>query len=170
MNSWKRNEALEVSSVGYLSKCEGTHQIEVVWCDEQGEPPEFLLANPKVVIEHHKLNSLNERFNVITEPETKGILSIDDDIIYPCCEALDNAFFWWVHSLDLMVTFQPRGVIWMGPPRRLAYLKDPANRNKGFGVYSLALTSAAFLHHDYMDYYMQDLKGIIINIVHVLTN
>eukprot|EP00978_Attheya_sp_CCMP212_P019358 scaffold54191_cov45-Attheya_sp.AAC.4 len=118
MNSWKRNEALEVS-VGYLSKCKGTHQIQVVWCDEQGESPEFLLANPKVVIEHHKLNSFNERFNVITEPDTKGILSIDDDIIYPCCEALDNAFFRWVHSLDLMVTFQPHGVIWMGPPRRL---------------------------------------------------
>lgn len=86
INTFKRHEQLLVS-VRHLSTCQGVAQIQVVWCEEEEPPPE-LLEFPKVVVERHEVNSLNERFHVLEETPTLGILSIDDDVLRPC-EAID---------------------------------------------------------------------------------
>jgi hypothetical protein len=87
INTWKRHEQLVVS-IEHHSKCVGVAQIQVVWC-EDGEPPPPLLENPKVVVERHTINSLNERFHILEESPTLGILSMDDDVLRPC-EAIDS--------------------------------------------------------------------------------
>ena len=87
INTWKRVEQLLVS-VDHHSSCPGVAQIQVVWCDEQGDPPQELEQYPKVFVERHEVNSLNERFHILEQPPTLGILSMDDDVLRPC-EAID---------------------------------------------------------------------------------
>lgn len=107
INTWERPEQLVVS-VNHHSKCHGAAQIQVVWCqDQKGDPPQEILENPKVVIERHTVNSLNERFNILTPTPTLGILSIDDDVLRPC-EAIDSGFFKWTINPDRMVGFDAR--------------------------------------------------------------
>ena len=88
INTWKRTEELLVS-LRHHSTCPGVAQIQIVWCTEQGEPPAELVqlvdgSKNRVVIERHKENSLNERFRLVHEPPTLGILSMDDDVLRPC--------------------------------------------------------------------------------------
>ena len=87
INTWKRDEQLLVS-IEHHSKCPGVAQIQVVWCDDR-DPPKELESYPKVVVERHAVNSLNERFHILEETPTMGILSIDDDVMRPC-EAIDS--------------------------------------------------------------------------------
>jgi glucuronyl/N-acetylglucosaminyl transferase EXT2 len=88
-------------------------QIQVVWFDVDNEPPKELrdLAINKhaykVVIEYHDENNLNERFNILLEPPTLGVLSIDDDVLRPC-ESIDSGFFKWIKSPHRMVGFDAR--------------------------------------------------------------
>lgn len=106
MNTWRRPEQLLVS-VEHHSSCEGVAQIQVVWCDQENEPPPELSNYSKVVIEYHEQNSLNERFRILSPAPTLGILSIDDDALRPC-EALDDGFFKWTRHPDRMVGFDAR--------------------------------------------------------------
>ena len=107
INTWRRPEQLLVS-VDWHSKCPGVAQIQIVWCDQENEPSEELLQYDKVIIERHTVNSLNERFHIITpDTPTLGILSIDDDVLRPC-EAIDAGFFKWTQSPDRMVGFDGR--------------------------------------------------------------
>ena len=87
INTWQRLEQLLVS-IEHHSSCPGVAQIQVVWCEEV-EPPQELLEHPKVVVERHTVNSLNERFHILEESPTLGILSMDDDVLRPC-EAIDS--------------------------------------------------------------------------------
>ena len=112
VNTWRRPEQL-VASVLHHSSCPGVIQVQIVWCDTENEPPKDLLdpsINPhasKVVIEYHPTNNLNERFNILLEPPTLGILSIDDDVLRPC-ESIDSGFFKWIKSPHRMVGFDAR--------------------------------------------------------------
>lgn len=106
INTWQRPEQLLVS-VDWHAKCPGVAQIQVVWCDPINDPPLELNQYDKVVIERHSENSLNERFNILLDPPTLGILSIDDDVLRPC-EAIDSGFFKWTQAPDRMVGFDGR--------------------------------------------------------------
>jgi hypothetical protein len=107
LNTWKRPEQL-VLSVDHHSSCPGVAQIQIVWCDPDEEPPVELWNYTKVVIEKHDVNTLNERFQILTpDTPTLGILSIDDDVLRPC-EAIDAGFFKWTRSPDRMVGFDGR--------------------------------------------------------------
>jgi hypothetical protein len=109
INTWQRLEQLLVS-IDHHASCPGVAQIQVVWC-EPVEPPEQLLAlHPdKVVIERHSVNSLNERFHILSTSQTPtvGILSIDDDVLRSC-DAIDAGFFQWTKSPHRMVGFDFR--------------------------------------------------------------
>jgi hypothetical protein len=107
INTWKRPEQL-VISIDHHSSCPGVAQIQIVWCDPDEEPPVQLLNYTNVVIEKHDVNTLNERFHILTpDTPTLGILSIDDDVLRPC-EAIDAGFFKWTRSPDRMVGFDGR--------------------------------------------------------------
>lgn len=135
INTWNRPVHLALALVHY-STCEGVAQIQVVWCEEQGEPPQRILdivanKSDKIVLERHAVNSLNERFNILFPSPTLGIFSIDDDVLRPC-EALDSGtlaqrlglvrrtqkivnllqptgFFKWTRHPDRMVGYDGRG-------------------------------------------------------------
>lgn len=88
INTWQRLEQLLVS-IEHHATCKGAAQIQVVWCEDTDPPLELIHSHDKVVVERHKVNSLNERFHIIEEAPTLGILSIDDDVLRPC-EAIDS--------------------------------------------------------------------------------
>jgi hypothetical protein len=106
INTWRRPEQLLIS-VKHHASCPGVAQIQIVWCDKEEEPPAELYNYTNVVIERHDLNSLNERFNILEPTPTRGILSIDDDLLRPC-EAIDAGFFKWTKSPHRMVGFDAR--------------------------------------------------------------
>ena len=169
VNTWRRNEQLIVS-LNHHSQCEGVAQIQVIWCDEENEPPTEVLNHPsgKVVVERHMINSLNERFNILTEDTpTLGILSMDDDVLRPC-DAIDAGFFRWVANPDRLVGYDARLHI----PH---FVDDDDGKNQGaapvheklrsfeygyksatekYNRYSLTLPRYCFVHRDYLDLYM----------------
>jgi hypothetical protein len=113
INTWRRPKQL-VASVLHHASCPGVRRIQVVWCDEENEPPSDLFdtsINPhssKVYIERHEENTLNERFRILdSATPTLGILSMDDDVLRPC-PAIDSGFFKWIKSPHRMVGFDAR--------------------------------------------------------------
>lgn len=160
INTWKREDTLKVS-IDHLSSCRGVAQIQVIWCVDQGNPPEWLVSltqvNDLVVIEEHLENSLNERFRVQTTTPTKGILSIDDDILRPCV-AYHAAFYKWTRNPDRIVGFDARSHEIAQPPHqqqaslptwKYAYMSTTEQENR----YSLTLTRCCFVHVDYLSFY-----------------
>jgi glucuronyl/N-acetylglucosaminyl transferase EXT2 len=161
INTWKRTDQLRIS-LDHHASCDGVQQIQVVWCTAQGPPPEWLLNfGPKVVVEYHDVNSLSERFRILLEPPTAGILTIDDDVLRPCI-AMDAGFVKWVDNPDRMVGFDARGhtIVNATATNELwaySYLSTTQNTNK----YSLVLTRYAFVHRDYLDSYFSSMPAII---------
>lgn len=103
INTWHRNDQL-IASVNHLLSCPAIAQIQIVWCDQDNDPPleiYNLIQSEKqqVIVEYHLDNSLNERFNILSETPTLGILSIDDDVLRPC-EVSDTL----LHLLILSLT------------------------------------------------------------------
>ena len=161
INTWRRLEQLQVSIQHHLT-CPGVAAIQVVWCNDQGDPPNFLYENDLVHVERHSANNLNERFHIIDEPPTMGILSMDDDVLRPC-DAIDAGFFKWVHHPDRMVGFDARSHqvdpdtgIWT-----YAYRSTTKKTNQ----YSLTLLKYAFLHRDYLDHYMTKVPPMVLQMV-----
>ena len=105
MNTYKRHDQL-IASIDYHSKCEGVAEIQVIWYEEE-DPPRQVLENPKVVIEKHEINKLNQRFNILIPTPTLGVLSVDDDVLRPC-EAIDMAFHAWTKNPERQVGFDRR--------------------------------------------------------------
>ena len=153
MNTWHRNEQL-LLSVNHHAKCEGVKEIQIVWCDSENEPPNEILHHKsgKVKIEKHTINSLNERFKVLMDPPTLGILSLDDDVLRPC-EALDAAFIRWTRHPERMLGFDVRTHVVEeteeGTKWKYGYMSTTESSNR----YSLTLPRASFLHRDYLDLY-----------------
>jgi hypothetical protein len=162
INTWKREEHLKLSIQHHVT-CESVLQIQVVWCLDQGPPPTWLLeleessSSPTVVVEQHKVNSLNERFLVQTTPPTAAILSIDDDVIRPCI-ALDSAFGKWKRNPDRQVGFDARShTVVNNDQWKYAYMSTTEKSNQ----YSITLTRYSFLHRDYLTAYWQVLPANI---------
>lgn len=166
INTWKRLEQLMVS-IEHHATCPGVAQIQVVWCDEQGDPPRELEEHPKVVLERHVVNSLNERFHILEETPTMGILSIDDDVLRPC-EAIDSGFFKWTRNPHRMVGFDARTHVvdketgtW-----KYGYMSTTEKSNQ----YSLSLLRYCFIHRDYLNSYMKDMPRPIFDHVAEIFN
>ena len=171
MNTWHRNEQL-LLSINHHAKCEGVAEIQIIWCDTENDPPDNVLHHPsgKVKIERHDINSLNERFKIVLDPPTIGILSLDDDVLRPC-EALDAAFLRWTRHPERMIGFDVRThVVVEKREDETKKNKEGANNiaattttNWKYGYmstteksnsYSLTLPRASFLHKDYLDLYI----------------
>lgn len=152
INTWKRLEQLMVS-IEHHATCPGVAQIQVVWCDEEQDPPHELERFPKVVVERHSVNTLNERFHILQETPTMGILSMDDDVLRPC-EAIDSGFFKWTQNPHRMVGFDARThVVDDTGTWKYGYMSTTEKSNQ----YSLSLPRYCFIHRDYMNSYMTHL-------------
>ena len=107
INTWRRNEQL-ITSIKHHSQCTNIAKIQIVWCDKENTPPKELLQYPKVVLEYHDVNTLNERFHILSkDTPTMGILSIDDDVLFPC-DALNSGFFKWTQAPHRIVGYDAR--------------------------------------------------------------
>lgn len=171
INTWRRNEQL-LASVNHLITCQNIAQIQVVWCDRDNPPPSELLnyatGDVPVVLEHHAINSLNERFRVLSDnTPTYGILSIDDDVLRSC-EAIDAGFYRWSDHPDRIIGYDTRvhmisdadasestrdGTqrIDKNPVWSYGYLSSTRKRNR----YSITLPRFCFIHKDYLDLYIE---------------
>ena len=107
----------------------------------------------QVIIDKHDINSLNNRFKPLPEPHTDGIFAVDDDMRVPCPE-LDFAFDVWRGSKHSLVGFMPR-VHFKSPSGKLIY--RAWWHVWWIGSYSIILTKAAFLHHQYFHAYTYQL-------------
>jgi glucuronyl/N-acetylglucosaminyl transferase EXT2 len=132
------------------------------------------LREKDVVVEEHAINSLNERFRILSRPPTAGILSVDDDVIRPC-PALDAGFILWTQNPHRMVGFDARTHVIRYPNNSTVvptssttkgnaegrwaygYLSTTEHSNK----YSISLTRFCFLHVDYFDSYFMDMPSIM---------
>jgi glucuronyl/N-acetylglucosaminyl transferase EXT2 len=174
INTWQRNEQL-LLSVNHHAKCEGVAQIHVIWCDDSNDPPDDIVhhVSGKVKVEKHVINSLNERFKVLLDTPTLGILSLDDDVLRPCM-ALDAAFLRWTRHPDRMVGFDARTHVVVGNEDaredgssnnnskwKYGYMSTTESSNR----YSITLPRASFIHRDYLDLYIMALPRAIYSYV-----
>jgi glucuronyl/N-acetylglucosaminyl transferase EXT2 len=123
INTWERIDQLQLSIQHHLS-CTSVLQVQIVWCIDQSIAlPDWLIqleqtiepivlvdtniSYPRIVIERHTINSLNERFHPLVVVPTAAVLSIDDDVIRPCL-ALDATFSIWLRNPDRQVGFDAR--------------------------------------------------------------
>ncbi len=185
INTWQRNEQL-LLSVNHHAKCEGVAQIHVIWCDDANDPPDEIVhhVSGKVKVEKHVINSLNERFKVLMDTPTLGILSLDDDVLRPCV-ALDAAFLRWTRHPDRMVGFDARTHVVVGNEDagedgsssssnnnnngdnsnkskwKYGYMSTTESSNR----YSITLPRASFIHRDYLDLYIMALPRSIYSYV-----
>lgn len=160
INTWKRTEQLHVSIQHHLS-CPSVAQIQIVWCVDQGPVPDWLRDEERVVVEEHSENSLNERFRILHQPTTFGILSIDDDVLRPCL-ALESAFARWKANPDRIVGFDARShQVVRGettePKWKYGYLSTTEHAN----AYSITLTRCCFVHCDYLRSYWTTMPSSI---------
>jgi len=186
MNTWRRDEQL-LLSVDHHARCDGVALIQIVWCDSRRDPPDGIAHHPsgKVRVERHGINSLNERFKVLEDPPTLGILSLDDDVMRPCM-ALDAAFVRWTRHPERMVGFDVRSHVVVdegddGDDNEEGAMEGGSSNNNNakstrwkYGYmsttessnsYSLTLPRASFLHRDYLDMYVMALPRKIYSYV-----
>lgn len=164
INTWQRNEQL-LLSIDHHAKCEGVKEIQIIWCDSNSEPPNEVVHHKsgKIKIEKHAINSLNERFKVMLDAPTLGILSLDDDVMRPCV-ALDAAFVRWTRHPERMVGFDVRSHVVDYNNNEEKNGKEGKNNKSHWKYgymstteaskrYSISLPRASFIHRDYLDLY-----------------
>lgn len=95
------------------------------------------------------MDSLNNRFKPLSGPHTDAILSVDDDMLIPC-DDLNLAFEVWRASPRSLVGYMPR-IHLRQQDGKLVY--RCWWRVWWHGVYSIILTKAAIMHHDFFNLY-----------------
>lgn len=173
INTWKRNDLLK-QSISHYTSCRGLDSIRIVW-SEPNPPSDNLVKFLTHVVRSksrdgrlielkfdiHKEDSLNNRFKEIKDLRTDAVLSIDDDIIFPC-STVEFAFSVWRTAPNAMVGWVPR-MHWI----------DKLNGNAGryiyggwwsvwwTGTYSMVLSKAAFFHKKYLSLYTNEMPASI---------
>ena len=106
------------------------------------------------------MDSLNNRFSPLTGSHSDAIFSVDDDMRVPCEELL-LAYQVWRGSPRSLIGFMPR--IHLRSQGKLVY--RCWWRVWWSGTYSIILTKAAMLHHDYFKKYFQEMPQSIRDLV-----
>ena len=183
INTWRRNNQL-IAVIKHYETCPNVAQIQVVWCDEENKPPAELYHQedeklPKIIVERHAKNSLNERFRMSEDTKamtpTLGILSVDDDVTRPC-ETIDAGFYKWTDIPDRILGFDYRvhmitedhrdDRLDTNPIWAYGYLSSTQMRNQ----YSITLPRFSFIHRDYFDLYTKFAPQRVISMVDTHTN
>jgi hypothetical protein len=180
INTYKRPDRLYRAVQHYADTCgrkAGVSQVFVIWA-EQGvavpEPSSFFSRNTNVIRSYNDHNhdldsqnraqvlilrkekdSLNSRFEPITELSSNAVFMVDDDIQVDC-NSLAMGFQAWKSNPDAMVGYYPR----LASPPLNNNSKDSTSlvyhtwplvywRQK----FNFVLTKAAFLHQQYLSLY-----------------
>lgn len=152
MNTFKRHEMME-NAIDHYAKCNVVKYITVIW-SERKPPPSRLRkkyghSNTNVFFSIHQVDSLNSRFIPLNTSHTNAIFTVDDDIRVDC-EDLELGYETWRNSPRTIVGFMPR-IHLRGKDGRLVYRCWWSVW--WHGMYTMILTKAAFLHHDYFSLY-----------------
>ena len=165
MNTFQRPAMLQ-DAIDYYATCGTVKYIYVIWSEH--EPPSVIVQNrykgkqhPEIAFVLNPTDSLNNRFKPLTGPHTDAIFSVDDDIRVPC-DDLTLAYEVWKASDKSIVGFMPRLHL-RGKDDKLVY--RCWWRVWLHGAYSVVLTKAAFLHHDYMKVYTEEMSKSIRDMV-----
>ncbi|CAM9593921.1 unnamed protein product [Chrysoparadoxa australica] len=157
INTFKRPDRLP-GAVQHYASCRGVDAVRVVWSEQTTPPlPGHLLKgiddmpHAEVMIDPHKGTSLNNRFVPLQGVRTAALFHIDDDIRVPCTD-LANGFKAWQQNRRTLVGYYPRvhsanGDRWDYEFWWFVFMRQQ---------FSMILTKAAFLHHDYMEAYSGD--------------
>lgn len=145
VNTFRRNDLL-FNFVNHYSECPCVRDIAVVWSDLDNQPPRWLEdRRPRVFVERHSEDSLNNRFHALEEPTMPAIFSVDDDVIVSC-EGLASMLLAWRASPDQMIGPAPRLISRDG--RYLRWWHVWWN-----GRYNFVLTKIAVFHKKYLQAY-----------------
>lgn len=154
INTFKRPPGVVEDAIDFYAQCEVVKHIFVIWSDSSKAPPQKLTnkfsnwKSPSVTFQLMSTASLNNRFKPLQGPHTAGIFAVDDDMRVPCEDIALGFEVWQASSLSL-VGFMPR--IHIQSKSGLVY--RCWWRVWWHGVYSIILTKAAFLHHDFFEMY-----------------
>ena len=146
MNTFRRNNRL-IRAIDHFTQCKHVHSIQVIWSDLDNSPPNTLLEYPKVEVERHTVNSLNNRFKALLPIETEAVFSVDDDLFIDC-DTLFSAFLAWKSSPRALVGFGPRAGVYLEDEQRFQYKTQWWTWWNGW--YNIILTKACFMHRDYV--------------------
>jgi len=153
INTFKRPPKIVQDAIEFYAQCEVVKHIYVIWSEQQA-PPQKLTGKysnwkkPSVTFQRMPTVSLNNRFKPLVGPHTAGIFAVDDDMRVPC-EDIALGFEVWQGSQKSLVGYMPR--IHIRNKSGLVY--RCWWRVWWHGVYSIILTKAAFLHHDFFEMY-----------------
>jgi hypothetical protein len=179
INTFKRPPEVVEDAVEYYKQCNVVKYLYVVWSDNENPPPKAMveryarqsIGGEKHNKEHHvkkvgfriqDSTSLNNRFRPLDDVEhTDAIFAVDDDMRVTCRD-LALAFEVWQQSPQSLVGFMPR-----------VHLRDRQGVMRyrcwwstwWHGVYSIILTKAAILHHDFLTRYTHEMPMSIRNLV-----
>lgn len=166
INTFRRYDMMQ-DAVEFYASCELTKFIYVIWSDNK-PPPQRITAkyanihHPKITFDQQPIDSLNNRFKPITSGDhTDCIFAVDDDMRVSCND-LSLAYEVWRSSKKSLVGFMPR-IHLRGLDGK--YIYRCWWRVWWHGVYSMILTKAALLHHDYLDMYTNIMPQSIRNLV-----
>lgn len=165
MNTFKRHDLME-EAIDHYSKCNIVKYVYVVW-SEPDPPTEAMISkfssrsHPWVIFDIHKQDSLNNRFKPLPNPHTDSIFAVDDDMRVSC-DDLALGYEVWRNSQRNLVGYMPR-IHLRRSDGSLVY--RCWWRVWWHGVYSIILTKAAFLHHDYLREYTENMPAQIRELV-----
>lgn len=149
IGTWDRIPLLRRLILHY-QKSKFVHKIYVTWHNPAGRPPEEFLKTvrkkPPVEILLQKYDSLNNRFNPITNLETKGVLIADDDIRVNVTD-VEYAFEVWKNRQHSLVGVFPRYHYFDKTNGTYVYdTRCPTLPRQ----YSIMLTKFMFMHSEYL--------------------
>lgn len=158
INTFMRHDMM-VDAIDFYAKCPVVKHVYIIWSEKVPVPATVLskykdYVNPSVFFSVQEVDSLNNRFKPLPDPHTPAIFSVDDDIRVPCGE-LQVAYEVWRSAPTNMVGFFPR----IHLRNRMTHLFEYRCwwRTWWHGAYSIILTKAAVLNHDYFHAYTQNL-------------
>ena len=175
INTYKRPKMLREAVVHYAEKCGkeiGIDQVFVIWAEQNApvvpEPSSFFeesssmtrggsgktnsIANrADVYVLQKEKDSLNSRFESISQLKSEAVFMVDDDLRVSC-SSLKHGFEAWRTYPNAMVGYYPRLASYMPTsPSKFVYHTWPVVflRHK----FNFVLTKASFMHSKYLDLY-----------------
>ena len=177
INTFKRPSEVVEQAIEHYKQCHVVKYVYVVWSDREHPPPKSMLekyaphipdldlnrnSGKQVRFRVQETTSLNNRFRPLDGAEhTDAIFAVDDDMRVTCRD-LALAFEVWQQSTRSLVGFMPRVHI---------RDRDGVLRYRCWwstwwhGVYSIILTKAAILHHDFLREYTHEMPATIRSLV-----
>ncbi|KAF7731592.1 Exostoses (Multiple)-like 3 [Apophysomyces ossiformis] len=132
------------SLIEHLLQSPSVHTVFVTWHNPNLEVPKSILINDRVRVLRQAYDSLNNRFNPVSELVTEAVYIMDDDVLVDL-DDLSFTFLAWQSQKDSVVGHFPR-----------IHSYDPVTQTAQYKVsrpttfYSMILTKSMFIRSEYL--------------------